>query len=330
MDYRHIIKRARQITWQYKFLWAFGIIMTLCGQGSELKIRIRVPMPFFALAGDYSNFPAYFPEPLGQTHIGIYIVALSLLMMIFGGIGIIVGAVSRTILINSIDKVENGESINFSTSWPDWLEKARPVALLLAVLDTPLLIIKTLITITSFIWVWVLFILFISFETNIEGLDQSSFLNGMFPTFVESRNIMVGVGCLFVTLQIITALFRTFGSRAIVLENQGLISSFSRSWYIFSKNIRSTLVLIVMIFLIFMVIGFIVTIIIAIPVLGPLSPTIMKLISPETSLSSDDYLLIGGVGVIVFIIFSFIHGIIQVFIETVWTLAYREFMSKIS
>ena len=34
MDYGQSIKRAAQITWRYKFLWIFGIIMALCGQSS--------------------------------------------------------------------------------------------------------------------------------------------------------------------------------------------------------------------------------------------------------------------------------------------------------
>jgi hypothetical protein len=32
MDYSNLIKQAARITWRYKFLWFFGIMMALYGQ----------------------------------------------------------------------------------------------------------------------------------------------------------------------------------------------------------------------------------------------------------------------------------------------------------
>jgi hypothetical protein len=146
----------------------------------------------------------------------------------------------------------------------------------------------------------------------------------MFPLFFAT--ICSGV-CIFVTLQIIIGLFLTFGSRAIVLENQGVLHSFRRSWNLFRQNVGATVVLAIII----VVIGVVVSFIVGIPsavIMLPLMMSRMPALMSETGPRLGDFVLLGGVGLIVAIIFSIVGGIVQVFVETLWTLAYREFASK--
>jgi hypothetical protein len=60
----------------------------------------------------------------------------------------------------------------------------------------------------------------------------------------------------------------------------------------------------------------------------PLMMSRMPALMSETGPRLGDFVLLGGVGLIVAIIFSIVGGIVQVFVETLWTLAYREFASK--
>lgn len=328
MDYSQSIKRAVQITWRYKFLWVFGIIMALCGQASGGKPRFQMNyrMPYAPFANG-PEFPAYFPEPLGQTPIMTYIAIGILLVIVFGLISIVVGAIGRSALIKSVDRVEDGENINFSGSWRDGLAKAVPIGLLELLLYTPLLIVGGTIVIIAFTQLWPFFSQLATYRPNPESPEPPPFVDNLFAIFPAIFATICGVICFFVIIQIILALFRTFGSRAIVLENQGVMSSFSRSWYLFRKNMGSTIILAILLFVISMVIGLIVALP-AIAIMFPIMISTMPDLVSGTGPSTGSYLLMGGVGLVIIIIFSLINGVVQVFVEALWTIAYREFVSK--
>lgn len=329
MDYNHIIKHAARITWHYKSLWIFGIIMALCGQGSggSSRFQMNYRTPYDPSAGP-PEFPTYFPEPLGQTPIAIYIVAGILLILVFGIIGIIVGAIGRSALINSVNKIEDGESINFSGSWRDGLKKAVPLGLLQALLYTPLFIMVVIVAVIVFTQFWPFFSQIISYRPNPESQEPPPFVYDIFAIFPTFFATICGVVCFFFIIQIIIGLFLTFGSRAIVLENQGVISSFSRSWYLFRKNIGSTITLAILIFVISIVVGLIVAIP-AMVIMFPIMISTMPDIISGTGPTIGSYVLMGGASIAIVIISGLINGVFQVFIETIWTLAYREFAGKI-
>ena len=79
------------------------------------------------------------------------------------------------------------------------------------------------------------------------------------------------------------------------------------------------------------VIGFVVSLIVGIPgaiIMLPLMMSTMPAMMSEAGPSLGNYVLIGAVGLIVAVIFGIVSGIMQVFVESLWTLAYREFMRK--
>lgn len=103
--------------------------MALCGQGGGGRAQFRVGMPFNS-TGPAPRFPSFFPEPLGQTPVWVYIVGGIVLFIVFGIISLIVGAIGRGALIKSVDRVENGEQVGFGQSWRDGLSKLVPLGLL--------------------------------------------------------------------------------------------------------------------------------------------------------------------------------------------------------
>ena len=328
MDYGHLITRAAQVTWRYKFLWIFGIVMALCGQGggggARFQMNYRVP---YSPTATPPEFPAFFPEPLGQVPITVYIVVGILLILVFGIIGIVVGAIGRSALIKSVDRVEVGESISFSGSWKDGVAKAVPLGLLQALLYIPLLILVVTVAAIVLMQFWPFFSEIIRYAPTPESQAPPPFMQEFLAIFPALFATMCGVACLFFIIQIIIALFLTFGSRAIVLENQDVIGSFSRSWYLFHKNIGATLILAILIFLISVVLGLIV----AIPAMAIMLPIMLSTMPGMifgTGPTLGSYLLMGGAGVVIIVIFSFVNGIARVFIESLWTLAYLEFASK--
>jgi hypothetical protein len=157
--------------------------------------------------------------------------------------------------------------------------------------------------------------------------EPPPFVDDFFALFPLFFITICGGVCIFFILQLIIGLFLTFGSRAIVLENRGIFGSFGRSWSVFRQNIGSTVVLAILL----VVIGFIVSFIVGIPsaiIMLPLMMSTMPAMLSEAGPALEDYILLGTVGIIIAFIFIIIGGIVQVFVESLWTLAYREFIRK--
>ncbi len=332
MDYGYLIKRAGQITWRYKFLWIFGIIMALCGQGSGGKPKIQMnyssPMPFEPESG-IPEFPAYFPEPLGQTPIAVYLVAGLLLALVFVAIGLVVGAICRSALIKSVARVEAGENINLAQSWNDGLAKAVPLGLLQALLYSPLFILVVIMVVIVFTQFWPFFGQILTSPYHFDGQGPPPFIEDIFTFLPLFFSTICMFACLFFIIKIMAVLFLTFGSRAIVLENKDIFGSFPRSWLLFRQNVGPTILLAIIMIAITIGVGIVIaipTMIIMLPVMISTMPNVFS----ETGLSVMNYLLLGGVGLIVLIVFSFVNGVLQVFIEALGTLAYREFVIKAS
>ncbi len=326
MDYSNLIKQAAQITWRYKFLWFFGIMMALCGQGGGGRAQFQMRMPFNP-DGPAPHFPSFFPEPLGQTPIWVYIVGGTILFLVFGIISLIVGAIGRGALIKSVERVENGELVGFGQSWRDGINKIVPLGLLQALLYSPLVSMGVIFVIIFFTQFWPFFSQIATFRPPAEPGEPPPFLREFFTFFPLFFATICGGVCIFFILQLIIGLFLTFGSRAIVLENRGVLNSFRRSWNLFRQNITSTVVLAILV----LVIGFIVSFVVGIPsaiIMLPLMMSRMPAMMSEAGLALGDYVLLGGAAIIIAIIFSIVGGIVQVFIESLWTLAYREFARK--
>ena len=330
MDYGQSIKRAAQITWRYKFLWIFGIIMALCGQssGGNPRFQMNYSTPYDPTTG-FPEFPAYFPEPLGQMPIAVYIVAGLIILVIFGLISILVGALGRSALIKSVARVEDGETISFGSSWRDGLNKVVPVGILQTLLAIPWLALWLVVAAIVFTTFWPFFSQIFSYRPGPESQEPPPFLQDFFAFFPMFFAAICGMICFFWIIQMIMGLFRTFGSRAIVLEDQGILGSFSRSWVLFRKNIGATVILALLIFVIARVVGIIVampTMVMMVPIMFSIMPEIMS----GGGLSTGSILLMGCAGIVTVILFSLVNGVLQVFIESLWTLAYREFATKIS
>jgi len=328
MDYGQVIKRAFQITWRYKFLWIFGIIMALCGQssGGSPRLQMNYSRPYDPTTG-FPEFPAFFPEPLGQTPIAVYIVAGFVLLIVFGLISILVGAMGRSALIKSVARAEDGEPISFASSWRDGLNKVVPVGGLQMLLAIPWLVLMVGVAAIVFTTFWPFFSQILTYKPGPESQEPPPFMQDFFAFFPMFFATICGMVCFFFIIQIITSMFRTFGSRAIVLEEQGVLGSFSRSWVLFRHNIGATVVLALLIFVIGIVAGLILAIP-AIAVMFPIMISTMPGIMSGAGPSASDYLLLGCAGVVMIVLFSLVNGVLQVFIESAWTLAYREFSAE--
>ncbi len=335
MDYGKLITRAMQITWRYKFLWIFGFFMALCGQSRggtpRFQFNYNVSMPFpggdAPPISEFPGFPAFFPQPLGQVPIWIYVAIGLVVILIFIALGIVVGAVCRSALIKSVDRVESGDAISLSTSWHDGLAKAVPVGLLNLLLAAPLILFWVTAAIIFFLMFWSTFEPLFGLTPNPNNQEMPPEVARMFAFFPMFFGVICTVICVAFIAQIIIGLFRIFGSRAIVIEDNGVLQSFSRSWGLFRNNLGATIIVALLLFVITMVVGFAVAIpamIVMFPLMFSMLPEMMSTGFP----SMGSIVLLTAVGLVMGLLFAVIYGIFQVFTESLWTLAYREFIGK--
>lgn len=330
MNYGELISRAAQIAWRYKFLWIFGILMALCGQGSgggpNFQMNYRTSAPFDTETG-FPEFPGYFPEPLGDTPIAVYIAGAIVVALLFGLIWVIVGAIGRSALIKAVARIEAGETVTLAESWRDGLAHAVPVGLLQAILYSPLLILMLIAAVVILTQFFPFFARMFEEMPRFEGEGPPPMMTEFFAFFPLFFGLVCGTICLAWIIQLVAGLFTIFGSRAIVLEKMGLGASFGRSWALFRQNLGPTIILAIIIFLV----GFIIGIAVAIPaaaIMFPVMFSTMPDLFSETGPSVSTFILLGAVGVLVWLIAGVIGGIAQVFIEALWTLAYQQFAAK--
>ncbi|MCS6908885.1 MAG: hypothetical protein RML93_13545, partial [Anaerolineales bacterium] len=240
MEYGQILRRAWQITWRYKFLWPFGIAIALCrGQGGggggnfnlgdtlsqrgEGNGEIPISPELLRQIEEFINSPAFW---------GL-IVGFVVLVLVVIVIATAVAAFARGALVRSVNRIENGEELSFRQAWQEGKASFRPLFGLELILSLPMLILGLAI-------VGVLLVIFYNFW-------QSGLLRGAEPSGEWAQQLLALVpaalvafcclACLAILLQLVIAIFTVFGSRAIALENHGVIASFGRAWRIFTQNL---------------------------------------------------------------------------------------------
>jgi len=316
MDYADLIRRAWQITWRYKFLWIFGILMALCGQGNNSRINFQ-----FNVRGSSGQFPQFpdLPPWVTDLPIAVYVVAGLLALLIFWAISLIVGAIGRSALIRAAARAEAGEELSLAQSWRDGLAKAVPVGLLQLLLSIPMLVLVGILIVLGL----ALFLpLFLQLMDNPQEPPPLASFISFFPLFFAT---VCGFICFSFIIQLFVALFLTFGSRAIILEDQGVLASLGRGWQRFRQNLGPSIILAVIIIVLTFALG----LLLAVPAAAILFPVMFGVMGDLASgrgLSWLAILIVAVVGLGITLIFGIVSGIFQVFSETLWTLAYRAFL----
>lgn len=336
MDYGQLLQKAAQITWRYKFLWLFGFIMALCGQGGRIDLQSNYSTSSSESGGgggfpdtpsDFSDLPSFLPEPFGETSILTYILFFAIIALIFWVFWLIAGAIGRGGIIKTVDRAEQGETVTFGQSWADGMKHLFSLASLQGLLYIPLYLLWGIGLVSAATQLWPLFVEFVenpvAFEHQFDT-DPISILGRFLGFFV----LICAVICFSWLIELLASFFVTFGSRAIVLEGNDMISALGRSASLFRQNMGPTIIITLMIMVIRTILG----VVLLIPAAVIMAP-VMLLILPglmNDGLTGGIFLFLGFIMFMAHIFFSLLMGILQVFIEAMWTLAYREFGEEVS
>ncbi len=326
MNHIKILKRALNITINYRALWIFGMLLALTtssgsgnGGGGDGNSSSTNSDPNFNWQNPFSELPQLSPE-VTNMWIGIAI-GLACLLLVLIVVGTIVHYISETAVIRMVDEHENsGEQLTirqgFRLGWSRVAWKMFLIDLLVCLgFIIAFLSLLTLAALPLLVW-----------------LTKNTLLQIM-GTIVSSGLILLLIFVAIVASLAIT-LILIFARRICALENLGVRASLRRSYEIIKQRLSDMVMMGVIMFGIGLVwalaiIPVILAIILAAALVAGLPALLVGSITGFFAEGSTPWIVAAIIGTPIFLIAVIIPGTLiggwhQIFSSSTWTLTYRE------
>ena len=328
MNHIKILRRALDITVNYRALWIFGFLLALTtgsglgsgGGGNNSSSSTNAAPPF---NGQNPFGGLAIPPEVANMWLGIA-VGLACLILVLIVVGTIVRYVSETALIRMIDEHEkSGERLTVRQGFRlGWSRRAWKMFLM------------DLLVGLGFIAVFLLLL-------ALAALPLSVWLTPSAPLHVIGSIISGGLILLLVFAAIVAALAVTlvliFARRACALENPGVRASLRRGYAMVKQRLSDVILMGVMMFGIELLLGLatllaMLVVIIAAVLVAGLPALAAGTIAGLFTQGATPWIVAAVVGAPIFLIAVIIPGALigdwkQVFSGSVWTLTYREVLA---
>jgi hypothetical protein len=311
MNFGEILTKAWKIIWKFKVLWIFGILSS-CGQGgggngggggnTGVQFSGRDPDIPPNLRHFFYNLENFFDNIQGWQ-IAAMVIGLILFFLILGLILSAISTVGRIGLIQGTVEAEGGvERMTFGELFNSgkpyfWRVFGFNFLAGFAIFIIVLLLLIPLIAMTAL-------------------------------TFGVMLICLIPFICLLVPVGWLVSIIFEQVNIAIVVEDLNIIEGLKRGWEVFRENIGNMVVM----GLILGIGGFIVGLILAVPMFMITIPLVIGVIGG--SAYSSDFLFGGGIAVAVLCILAYLPvilvlgGILEAYIKTAWTLTYLQLTGK--
>lgn len=300
MDFGKILSRAWQIVWNNKALWIFGILAS-CSQGGGGG---GGGSNFSTDSGQTTDLPPqlqqffleierFFRGTSEQT-IALWVVVLVCVALLVALLFWVLSIYGRVGLIKGTLQAQAGQKIAFRALARESfgsLGKALGMNLLLALVPFAIGLIVAVAAILLTV-----------------------------GTLGIGVLCILPLVCVFVPLAIAYTLYVELANVALIGENLSFNDAINRAWQVFRANFWNFVVL----GLILLVGGFLVSLVLAIPVVLVAAPLLIGIFQ-GTKEAFGSGLLISGICLALAIpVLILVNGIVQSYIHTAWTLAYFE------
>lgn len=292
MDYGEILGTAWKTIWKHKVLWIFGILAGCArgggsgGTGGGSGWRNN----FQSGSGSSPEFQGYLAQ-ISQwivNHLWV-VVALAVLLLVLIVIAVFLGTIGRIALIRGVFKVDGGAD---RLAFGELYQESRPFFWRVFGLS---------------IAIGVIFLLVLAPILTVGALTAGVGFLCLLPLI-----------CLLVPLAWIAGVIVQQADVAIVTEDLGLMDGVRRAWALARKNLGPLFI----IWLITLVIGFVVGIVIALPVLVVIVPAVIAFVAGGGQASATP-LIIGGLCVVAYLpVLLVANGILTAYLQSVWALTY--------
>jgi hypothetical protein len=135
--------------------------------------------------------------------------------------------------------------------------------------------------------------------------------------------VMLGCVCLLIPVMIVVNMIFSQAQRAIVLEEMNIIPAISRGWEIFRANLGP----IILMAIILGVLGFVVGLVIAIPILVIVFPTMLTFFAGGAQ-STTPLIFMAVCFCLYLPVLLVFNGVLTAYTESAWTLVYMRLTHK--
>ena len=309
MDFGEVLTKAWKIVWKFKILWIFGIFAG-CGTNRGFSYNVNSGFRTGGVPCSTPNLPPgfednmlrlmnYFVHPAviaGFIGLICVFIFIAVFFSIMGRVGLIKGA---------LEADAGAEHLGFGELWKSGLHYFWRFLGLSLMIGSPILL----------IYLALVFGAILVFFAFMSGSGNGS--SGYSPVFV----FLIPVLCLFMCVIFLFAIVVSFLSpqaeRAIVFENEGVISGIRRGWNVLTTNLGPILI----VWLILVAISVVAGILFALPLLIIVVPLLITYILGSNA--SYMPLIFAGLCIAAYIPVALVaNGILTAYLESVWTLSY--------
>lgn len=314
MDFGEVLIKAWKIVWKFKILWIFGMFAG-CGMsrggsfnsgGSGFNFGSDLP-------GSTPNLPPGFEDNLLKfmnfietpaVIIGFIILILVIFSIvafftIMGKVGLVKGA---------LDADAGAEHLGFGELWKSGLHYFWRFLGLSLLIGSPVILIYLVLLVAGML------ILF----AYITG-SQSNLVN---PAFLALMAFLCIFSCMIFLFAIVVSFLSPQAERAIVIENEGVFSGIRRGWNVLTKNLGPILIVWIILVAISLAAGILISLPLLIVVLPAVVAFAFSMAAGGSNLSFTP-LIIAGLCTVAYIPVSLVaNGMLNAYVESVWTLTY--------
>lgn len=330
MDLGTTISRAFNIVLKHRVLWVLGFLAALAG-GSGGGTSFNFPSGSFggpsgATGSEFGPEAGRFFETLANNSGVIIAGALGLFCVLFViSIALwVISIIANGGLIGGVDQIERDGSTTFGQAWGMGARKFWPLLGLNILLALPILILLA-----------IGFVLVGGSLFAIVGAAMAQDPNDAAAATAATAGLgalCFGglLACVGFVYSLLAAALQTFGERAIVLEDMGVMDSLRKGWEVFRGNLGNIILLALVMLVIGIVVGFVVGLVSAalfLPVL--FTGFIGAANNPDTfTIGAGTIILAALAFIAVAIIAAIIGALFKAFNSAAWTLAYRQFTGR--
>jgi hypothetical protein len=295
MDYGKILKRALEITWRYKALWAFGFLLALFSGGGGTGGSQG--MQYTMGAGERMELGPFLAVVLFILLFVVVLVVLALL----------VGYLSHGALIGMVREAEETGDTSVRSGWRIGWSRFLPLFGIDLAIGIPAAIVASILIALGFSPLLLL-------RAREDALAVLAILLTLFFML-----LVVGV---LIIMGAVLSVLRKLAYRQCVLEKKGVIDSIRDGYLMGRQNLRHVGVMWLLLLAINLVVG-----VVAAPLLlfvfgAAAAPGILTYFATE---SLAPTLVVGiPIFVVAFLLMTVLGAVYQVFRSAVWTLTYLE------
>ena len=304
-NFGEVLTRAWKIVWKHKVLWIFGILAS-CGRGGSSGNSGGGNS-----GGGNNDFSPNLPPQLTQwtqwieNNLTQFIVIMVAVLCIIWIVVAFLSTIGKIGLIRGTAQAEGGaENLIFGQLFSESMPYFWRMFGLSLILSLPLVIV--LVALVAGLAV---------FAAASSGGNNVGFL-AIVP-------LMLGCFCLLIPVMFVIGMIARQSERAIVLEELGVMPAISRGWEIFRANLGP----IILMTIILGVISFVVGLVIAIPILIIVFPTMFAFIAGGAQ-NNTPLIFMAVCFCLYFPVLLVLNGVLTAYAESAWTLVYMRLTHK--